>query len=249
MLKPVTLAAFTVLMLFSKLSSAQDELKISQEKASKKDTKIVEIKSLGGKDVKVRVIPDYVNHVLKVICLKDSITVNNWGIAPDIAILNNQFIKLEYPMRAGSNEGRTDMLIVCVSNGKLHEAIHIVESTNYEFGDSHELYEIKTVLNGNNKKNYQLNVSIHDDSYSKDKPEENFVYDSHSVLHFDTITNAFYSIKTGFWDTHTFHTNKGRSFKKHMRGYFPVIFLGDYTYYLIDGRWYEKEFATGFDEI
>jgi hypothetical protein len=61
--------------------------------------------------------------------------------------------------------------------------------------------------------------------------------------------NVFYSIKTSFWDTYTFHTNKGKKFKKHIRGNFPVILLGNYNYYFINGKWYERESADAFDEL
>lgn len=250
MFKPLTLIACLVSVLFCNTSFAQKNIiMVDKEKAMKKDTKLIAIRSLDGRDVKVRVIPDYINYALKVVYLKDTISVGDWGTAPDIAVLNNQFIKLEYPLRAGSNEGHKDMLMVCVNHNRLYEAMHIVENTNYDTEDDRELYDIKTTISGSDKKNYQVNVNIHDDAHNKENPDATYIYNSKSVLHFDTTRNAFYSIKTGLWDTYTIHPNKGKKFKKNIRGNFLVIFLGKYQYYFIYGRWYELETTNAFDEL
>jgi hypothetical protein len=236
--KRITLIALLIFSFLVNMATAQNFLAIDEVKNSKRDTRIFNIESLDKKNVKIKIAPDYINKILTISSLKDTINIYNyWGVPPAVKILNRNFIEIKYEVRGGSNLGLGNMLILCVNGNMLHEAIHVLRYCSYQSYDKSE-YEIKVALNGISKPSYRLNVKIHDDAYSKSNPETNYNYDNQTVLSFDTISNVFYSIKENIFGQHAMIKSREKD-KQEIKDNLPVIILGKETYYFLKNRWYQ----------
>jgi hypothetical protein len=162
---------------------AQDPLTDALIIDSKKDTKTYIIKSLDGKTQKVNIMPDYTNHVLKISCLKDTISINDyWGVPADLHILNKNFLSIKYEVRGGSGLGLGNLLVLCIKNKTLYEAIHVLRYSHSEGDGEIKDYRIKPVLIGNTVKTYKLNVRVHNRSYSKYVSSDNFNHNKGTIL-------------------------------------------------------------------
>jgi hypothetical protein len=236
--KCITVIALVVFIFLKNTSIAQDNLTTIEANDSKKDMRTFNIISLDDKNKKIMITPDYVNKVLRINCLKDTINIDNyWGVPPEIKILNKNFIEIKYEVRGGSNLGLGNMLILCVNGNLLYEAIHVLRYSNWQSYDKRD-YLIKLFLTGNSKSNYKLNVHIHDDAYSKSNPETNYNYSNQTVLNFDTAKNVFYSLKEGIYNQNI-AIKSNESTKQKINGNFPVIIFGKETYYFLNNRWYQ----------
>lgn len=217
---------------------AQNKL-TTEDDYTKRDTKIINILSIDGKKQQVKIIPDYANHMLKMICMKDIITIDDfWGVPPEIKLLNKSFIEIKYAVRGGSGLGLGNTLILCVNSSHLFEAMHVLKYVNSESGDEKQHYDINLIVTGSDASNYKLNMHVHDDLSSKRDPETNYIYNNESVLAFDSKQNAFYSVKENLYDHFIITKSKN---KQKVAGTFPMIILGKETYYFINGRWYNAE--------
>jgi len=193
--KPVLIITCILFVVF-KNAFAQDPVKTAEDRDSKKDMRAYTIKAFNGRDQKVHIMPDYFNHLLKISCLKDTISIlDYWGVPAEVTVLNKNFIKISYAVRGGSGLGLGNVMILCVSGGKLYEAIHVLEYVNGESGDEQDRYKIKIMISGDNKETYKLHVGIHDSVKSKATPAINYNYNNQTVLSFDETRNVFYCIK------------------------------------------------------
>ena len=173
---------------------AQDILSAKELVQTKKDTKTFNIQSLEGRTVRVKLLPDYAHNILCVIYLKDTVKVfDYWDVTPETSYLSKQFLKINYEVRGGSNFGLGNTLIICVSNNKLYEALHVLRYTDWE-SELVKTYNVKFTLATHNK-NFILTARIKDKSLSSINPETNYYYTSSSKLHFDHNLKVFYSIK------------------------------------------------------
>jgi len=220
---------------------AQDFLTNALKKDSKRDTKSYIIQSLDGKSQKVHIMPDYENNVLRISCLKDTISINDyWGVPAEVHVMNKNFLSIKYEVRGGSNLGLGNILVLCVKGSTLYEAMHVLRYSHSETGSENQDYNIKSILIGKTSKTYKLKVRIRNSSYSKYTPSTNFNYNNLSVLKFDVNQNVFYSLKNSIYQIMTIYdikTNKEQ--KQEIRGNFPEIILGDETYYFIKDGWYQ----------
>ena len=235
------LIAIFFLTAFNSKTLAQDPLTAALIKDSKKDTKIFTLNSLDGKKQKVHIMPDYTNHVLKISCLKDTISVNDyWGVPADLNILNKNFLSIRYEVRGGSGLGLGNIFILCIKNKTLYESIHILRYSHLEDAGKIKDYRIKSVLIGNSVNTYKLKISIHNSSYSKYVSSDNYNHKNISTLKFDVAQNVFYSSKRSIYKTMMIYDTKtDKEHKQQINGNFPEIILGDQTYYFIKDGWYE----------
>ncbi len=249
MKKPIIFIACLFFIFFVNKVLAQDQLKMAEEKDTKRDTKEFNLLSLDNRNEKVKIIPEYVNHVLSIKSSKDGISITGfWDVTPEASLLNKNFIEIKYEVRGGSNLGLGNTLIICVSNGKLFEAMHALRYTRWESGDYKTDYHIKTLLNGNNKNDYKLIVNVHDDVYSKNNPEQNYTHDDRTQLSFDAQRNVFYSVKKDV-ENQVIKPNRDEPVKQKARGNFPVLILGKESYYFINNRWYQQKYSNEMDEV
>jgi hypothetical protein len=187
-------------------------------------------------------MPDYVHKTLYVIYLKDTVKVfNYWGVPSEISYLSKQFLKINYDVRGGSNLALGNSLIICLSNNKLHEALHLLRYAHWE-AELVKTYDVKLAF-FNHKKDQVLMTSIRDKSHSFSSPETDYDYTSTSNLHFDKKLKVFYSIKKDIYDTlKVVYPN--RTYKREIQGNFPAVILEDNIYVFIGGQWFEYDKDT-----
>lgn len=240
MKKLLTLILLLLIVVCANVALAQDELMAARIKNTKRDTKVFDIITLDSKAAKVKIIPDYVHGILKIGYLKDTIKAHDfWMLSPEsFYFLNKNFIGINYEVRGGTNLGLGNTLVVCVSSGKLYEAMHVLKYAHWEEDILKNDYNIKPILEGNNKNNYKLNVRIHDDVDSKNHPKWNYAYNNQTVLAFDTNENAFYSIKANTY-RYSIITKTEKPPKKTVDSNALVIILGKETYYFVKNKWYQ----------
>ena len=216
---------------------AQDELLENRIVQTKKGTRIFDLQSLEGRTVRVKVLPDYVHDILCVIYLKDTVKVfDYWDVPPEVSHLSKQFLKINYEVRGGSNLGMGNSLIICVSNQRLHEALHVLRYADWE-SELVKTYNVNFALKSY-KKDYELEVRIRDKSASSVNRETNYDYTSSSRLHFDKKLKVFYSIKRDLYDTLKVNYHD-TSYMHDIQGNFPEVILEDNKYIFIGGQWFE----------
>ncbi|GAA3981179.1 hypothetical protein [Mucilaginibacter dorajii] len=221
---------------------AQDELLENRIVQTKKDTRTFNIQSLEGRTVRVKVLPDYVHNILCVIYLKDTVKVfDYWDVFPETTYLSKKFLEINYEVRGGSNLGLGNSLILCVSNNKLYEALHVLRYSDWE-SELVKTYNVKFAL-VNHKKDYVLNASVRDKSLSSINPETDYDYTNSSKLHFDRKLKVFYSIKKNLYDTLKV-SYPDTTYKQQIEGNFPQVILEDNKYVFIGGQWFELNNGT-----
>ncbi|QEC75021.1 hypothetical protein [Mucilaginibacter ginsenosidivorax] len=226
-----------ILFISKSMLFAQDELLENRIVQAKKDTRTFNIQSLEGRTVRVKVLPDYIHNILCVIYLKDTVKVfGYWDVVPKTSYLSKRFIKIDYEVRGGSNFALGNSLIICVSDNKLFEALHVLRYADWE-SELVKTYNVKFAL-VDRKKDYVLTASIRDKSISSINPETNYSYTNSSKLHFDRKLKIFYSIKSNLYDTLnvSYHDT---TYKQEIQGNFPEAILGDNKYVFIGGQWFE----------
>jgi hypothetical protein len=228
----ITLSLISIFLI--SISNGQDDF---YKKETQKDTKIIALIGLNGKNEKVKIIPEYEKHILKIACAKDTIRLTEyWSVPPEVSVLNKNFIKIEYAVRGGTGSAAKNVMIICVNGSRLYEAVHVFLSRTWHGMGTNGDYTIKLRLNGDRKSNYKLIVDIHDSVYSKPNPEESYTYNNQTILSFDENSNVFYSIKD-FIGPHTIIAKTGKRTKQNGINV-PIIILGAETYYAIKNRWY-----------
>jgi hypothetical protein len=240
MTRPITLILSLAFIILRHISFAQDELTEMLARDSKRDTKAYFIRSLEGKKRKVIVMPDYVSHVLKIYCLKDTVRIDGyWDVPPKVHLLGNNFIKVDYEVRGGSGVGLGNTVIICIRRHKLFEAMHALRYLTGEGAGEEDIYKINVNLIKNDKRIYNLTVKVHDEVHSKYTPEINYNYNNNTVLSFDRDKNVFYSIKGNLYGTFNMYDPKTeKETQQQVRGNYPVIILGKNNYYFIKDGWY-----------
>ena len=221
------------------MSFAQDELLDNRMVQTKKDTRTFNIQSLEGKILKVKVLPDYVHNTLCVIYLTDTLKVfGYWDVFPQTAHLSKQFLKINYEVRGGSNLGLGNLLIICVSNNKLYEALHVLRYVDSE-AEVVNTYNVKFAF-VTRQKEYMLTARIRDKSFSSNNPESNYDYTNSSRLHFDKKLKVFYSIKKDLYDTLKVGY-QDTTYRREIQGNFPEVILEENKYVFIGGQWFELD--------
>jgi hypothetical protein len=238
--KPI-IFIFLLIISFNKVL-AQDPIKIAEDKDSKRDTKTYHIKSMDGINSKIHFMPNYWEHILKISCLKDTITCNDfWGAPIEIRVLKKYFIQIKYDVRGGSNFALGNILILCVRGNKLCEAIHILRYSSWD-GLEKADYSVRLTLHGSSKKEFKLYAVVHDKMLSYSSPEKNYTYNDQSILSFDDKLDVFYSVKNEVDNTfNVSNTIDGKTHKQEIVENLHQIILGTENYYLLKDGWYELQ--------
>jgi hypothetical protein len=208
------------------------------------------IESLEGLNTKITLSEQSVGKVLNIYCLKDTIHLGNYAYIREVKVLGKKMLQVTYGIMAGSDISAANLLLLCVSNGKLCQALHVesflksslkaIDSdTNAILFDEHQFRRLTMHLTGTDKSNYKLSVNIHDEEKSKAHPKSSHNTNTRVILNFDADEHIFYS-------THmqvskyfkVFDTKTQKETKRYIKGNFPVIKLNADTYYFIKGEWY-----------
>jgi hypothetical protein len=211
--------------------------------ATKTDAKIYTLQALDGKEVKVKILADYTHHALIISCLKDSINIADyWGVPPAATFLGKNFLQIKYEVRGGSNLGLGNVLLVCVSDNRLHEALHVQQYCDWESGDLMKKYSVDFSL-GWRGKDYVLTGHVTDKAASRDEAAKNYAYTNSTDLQFDDKLKVFYSIKDNLADTlKVCYPNL--MYRREILGNFPKVLLGKAQYFFIGGQWFEADKST-----
>lgn len=215
---------------------------------TKKDTRIVNLIGLDGKRATIKVIPDYENHILKILCSKDTIKIYEyWGVPPEVNIINKNFVQIVYSVRSGTDMALKNILLLCVNEQKVYQAMHVLKSFVWQGMGVNGDYNIKLKLDGDNKNNYKLTINVHDSVNSKSETEENFNFNNLTVLSFDIKKHVFYNIKEVLGNLKFLkRTGKGTTQTDHI---FPTIILGKEKYYFMKNNWYQLDSSNKMYEI
>ena len=222
---------------------------------SEEPSQVYNIKSFDGIGQKIYITPNYVDNILTIRCLKDTLKIYSFtGIEGQVNILDSNFLEITYSIRVGSNVKLRQMLLLCIHNNKICEALNATSLSSSELTEVYDkvtdslklfneksIYELKVNLTGDNKNNYKLNAHIHDENISKHDPRTNYNYSKQVVLNFDVNQYIFYSSNEDIREYFTMYDPKTQSeHKQFIWGTIPVISLGKSNYYFIKGEWYEK---------
>ncbi len=219
---------------------------------------VYNLRALDSSAQKIQVA-DNGKSTLIISCLQDTIRINNWNNTIVTTLLNHNFLKVVYAIRAGVGLHDVHTVILCINKNKLIEALHFESLFHEEFQDYRETadpiggvavnstYKVDLTLTGNAAKDYKLTAKVHDAQKSKLSKKENFNINCIAHLNFDPAENIFY---TGHLDiaryvtVSRYFTATGAKFSKkgklHIKGKFPVAKFGKISYYYIKGFWYEK---------
>ena len=227
MKKYLLIAFLLILMENSNVAMAQNNIRTYQ------------IQSLDGKESKVKIWDHFEKGIIRITYLKDTINIYESTGIDKIKVLNNNFIKINYRFRGGSDMAVGNVIILCVNNNKLYEAAHVEDYINWDVHGEKADNHIKISLVGSNKKSYKLNVYVYDRFSSKNDPLLNYNYYNKSVLNFDVSRNVFYSLKEDIYQIFAIYDHKtNKENKQQIRGNYPVIILGKDNYYYIKNEWY-----------
>lgn len=226
-------------------ANAQDELTQLLDKDSKKDMKEYTMLSLEGKRSVIHFIPDYSKNILKISCLKDTITIYDyWGAPVETFWQGRKFLQLKYEVRGGSNLALGNTLILCVSGNKLYEALHVLRYSDCESAFLIKKYNVDFSLNTSGGR-YVLTGTIKNKVESGDEPETNYHFTNRTDLQFDDKLRVFYSIKENLNDTLNV-SYPNLTYKREIQGNFPKVLLGYEEYFFIGNQWFEfnRNFLT-----
>jgi hypothetical protein len=219
---------------------------------------VYNVRALDGSAQKIRVIDDE-KSTLVISCLQDTIYIHNLNNIEEATLLNHNFLKIVYAIRAGVGLHEVHTVILCINKNKLIEALHFESLFHEEFQDYREsadsiggvavnsTYKVDLTLTGNAAKDYKLTAKVHDAQKSKLSRKENFNLNSIAHLNFDPAENIFYTDQLDiarYFTVSRYFTETGTKFRKkgklHIKGKFPVVKFGKISYYYIKGCWYER---------
>ncbi|WP_419700277.1 hypothetical protein [Mucilaginibacter sp. NFX135] len=196
---------------------------------------------------------------LVITSLNDRIIIDDFiGFSEEIFILKESFLSVHYTVRSGSNQSREHLLLLCINNNKLYEALHAISLSTYDvvnvydkkadslkLFDEHGKYGLSTKLICIDKDHYKLSVNIQDESKSKRDPKTDHNYNKLTNLNFDMNRGVFYSTFKDISKYFTIYDPKARKeIRQYIMGRYPAIELGKNNYYYINNGWYEE----GYDD-
>jgi hypothetical protein len=209
------------------------------------------VKSFEGIKTQIKIAHGSNDRNLTIYCLHDSLKLRFYNNMQDVSVLQNKFLQITYRVHAGSDIASTNLLLLCVSKGKICQALHIMSFINTSIKavdtdtdtlilDEHRFFQSKSHLTGTNKSNYKFNIVFQDKSTSKSDPKTNYSIDTTMVLNFDADNHVFYNTRRAMSQYFSIYDNKtSKDIKRYFKGTFLVIKIREnITYYFIKGEWY-----------
>jgi hypothetical protein len=191
-----------------------------------------------GKTALVHLFHKPASEQLLITCLNDTLQLNDFWSLDTVSVQGKAFLKIDYAIRVGSNQGRANQLWLFVDHGKLRQALQVNSLSNVDFRPrEYHVFNLKSALKGNNSSTYQLRLKLHDVSWSPTRRKSN--KNESTILRFDLKHQCFYSYFTKLKGVYTIHNAKGRqSIKTNFSQTVPVVDLMKTRYYYINGGWY-----------
>jgi hypothetical protein len=211
---------------------------------------IYNIESFQGLKTEINLYYKPFSGCLTISCLKDTLHIDDYMDAYEIKVLGKKFLQITYLKRAGSNENLMNMLLLCVDNGKLCQALHVKCLSTYDMRNvyhikgnrsEYQLFKLKVKLLGNGKDTYRLNINIHDESSSEIAPKTNYNYNKQITLRFDPVLDVFYGTRKILSKSFNVYDPKTEDqIAQEVHGSVPTIIIRKNEYYYINGEWFQK---------
>ena len=211
------------------------------------------IESFEGTKTKINLTEVLRGRVLVVSCLGDSLFVNDYIAVKEVHVLSKRFLEINYNGGGGTGSDVSNTLLLSVNKAKITVSMLVTSYAswfspnpdNTNSIDKKGLYTLKLIMAGNDKSNYRLSISIHDQLSSKLHPRTSYNKNERVTLSFDPIQNIFYSASKIINQSFIINDPKTqRSGKQQISGTLPIIDLGKNKYYYIKGEWYGR----GYDD-
>ena len=207
------------------------------------------LRSFDGGTVPVRVYEQITPRALVVACATDTVRLYDYWTQDGATVWNQQFLQLAYAVRAGSNLGVRNTLVLCVAQGRLRQALKAETFREYDMRnldhiagnpDEYELYQVQLRLLGSTPLTYRLQLTAYDESRAARAPAGNRHSTTQAELKFDTGRYLFYTghqrVPARFA---VVDLKAKRVVTRHVTAPLPVIALGDRIQYFIQGEWYK----------
>jgi hypothetical protein len=218
--------------------------------SSKACAQTYQLRSFDGEATQVRVVTHLSPQGLVISCLQDTMLLNDCWAIDQVKVLNKQFLQLTYAIRAGSNEGLRNTLLLCVNQRKLQQALKVKSYANYDMRnlahlpgnpDEYKLFQVQTQLLGTTSKTYRVKLTIHDESRSQTTPATSHLTTKQVLLSFDASRQLFYTNQEKVTPhIHVWDPKTNRVIALRDKDLVPVIALPTSAYYFIKGGWFAQ---------
>ena len=181
---------------------------------------------------------------LVISCSTDKLIVSNYWAAGEVKVVNKKFLQISYHERAGSGLGIGNTLLLCVSHGKLRQAMHI-SSYFYELGYDKIITRYTRLLLD---KENTAHTTIYDTLELKQNSRHDRITSRkssaiNSVIYFNPTQRIFCNYQKKINTTlcncrYNFESNQ--AVKKYFAGTVPAFQLDNLEYIFVGNRWYCK---------
>ena len=195
------------------------------------------IQTLDGTNanIKLRYKPFSTSFTISYLTYK--LIIPSYWSAGEVKVLNKKFLEIVYYERGGSGVGTGNTLLLCISHGKLRQAMHI-GSYSYSLGDEKITANYtRLLLDAANT----IHAVVYDTVELKQGPRPKSISIKKSTITFNTTQQVFCNYQKNIntslssYNYQTNHINK-----RHFTGIAPAFQLDGCEYIFINGKWYGK---------
>jgi hypothetical protein len=167
----------------------------------------------------------------------DKLILPGYWAPGEVRILNKRFLEIRYYVRGGSNVGLGSTLLLCISHGKLRQAMHI-ESYYYNMEDEKITTNCtRLLLDAPNT----LRATVYDTVAFNRKSRPDSIVIKKSSIKFNTTQRVFCNYQKKVTTTLISYNYKTNHFNRlHFAEVVPAFQLDGCEYIFISGRWYGK---------
>ncbi len=212
------------------------------------------LKTLDGTSATIKLRYKPFTKYLTISCATDKLILHEYWGPGEIKVINKKFLKIKYYIRGGSGIGLGNTLLLCVSHGKLWQAMHIESyssNLNYsadldskrttqkiidarlalDIADNARIVTYDTLVTGENK-NFRRSSAT---------PKKD-------VIRFNLARCIFYNYQKNFNVSlieFIYNSNHTITTKKHFTGMAPAFQLNNLEYIFVDSKWYIESNSRG----
>jgi hypothetical protein len=203
-----------------------------------------QIQSLQGKPVAITLHHQPASEKLLITSLNDSIQLKNFWSLDTIIIQDNKFLKIEYDVRVGSNNGSINQVWLFADHGQLKQALYIESFREYDYRPyDYRRFKVSTKLSGGSVKDYRLTLNIKKLNQKSGRTISNINKTDH--LRFDIKAGCFYNDSILLKGKYTFRRiNSKLKGQRFLSQTVPVVNILKNKYYFISNNWYTRYKGT-----